>query len=336
MALTHVLVVLVACAVVGVFSQTTCNCVSSCNGVRPGKYQSCNSTCGFGRCFYPAYLKVGTCASGKNWNDQQAKCLIGATCPASVVPCQNGGTCVPFELGYSCACPPTATGNLCQTTQGLCVNNPCVAGATCVDTTVKNKASFACQCPSGLSGCVNYANPCDSNPCVNGGSCYAAGTSFTCSCTNGWGGTTCSTVINACSGNPCSNGGTCKLSTNADGFTCTCTSDYTGSSCDDEVDGCNNPSNPCQNGGSCFSNLSQFSCTCPAGFTGNVCQAATQACSSSPCQNGGTCTGTSTTFTCACAAGFTGTQCQSQAAVCSSNPCSGKQCCTNPTGYTCQ
>lgn len=337
MALTHVLVVLVACGVVGVFSQSTCNCVTSCNNVRPGKYVSCNNTCGFARCFYPPFLRQGSCSAGRNFDDSTAKCSTTTTTCPQAVPCQNGGTCVPLRLSYFCACPPTATGNLCQTVQGLCVKNPCVNGATCVDTTVKGKASFTCNCPSNLAGCVNYANPCDSSPCANGGECYAAGTDFTCSCTNGWGGVTCRDAITACSGSPCSNGGTCRVSTNADGFTCTCTADYRGSTCDDLVDGCSNPSNPCQNGGTCFSNLSVFSCTCAPGFTGNTCQTTTQACSSSPCQNGGTCTGTSTTFTCSCLPGFTGNQCQSQAAVCTSNPCgTGKQCCTQPSGYTCQ
>ncbi len=44
-------------------------------------------------------------------------------------------------------------------------------------------------CPP--TGCT--AGPCSPNPCQNGGSCAPAGTSFTCTCADGWSGTTCAT-----------------------------------------------------------------------------------------------------------------------------------------------
>nr|XP_054760788.1 P-selectin-like [Lytechinus pictus] len=52
-------------------------------------------------------------------------------------------------------------------------------------------------------------SPCYSNPCINGGTCNVNGSSFICTCPEGYIGTTCDEEFNPCDSNPCMNGGSC-------------------------------------------------------------------------------------------------------------------------------
>ncbi|XP_019618930.1 PREDICTED: protein jagged-1-like [Branchiostoma belcheri] len=53
-----------------------------------------------------------TCLCDSGWNGTYCDTLIDS-CDSN--PCLSGGTCVNEENGYSCICPPTATGNICET-----------------------------------------------------------------------------------------------------------------------------------------------------------------------------------------------------------------------------
>ena len=71
-------------------------------------------------------------------------------------------------------------------------------------------SSFTCTCREGFTGDTCEGNACAVNPCLNGGTCtpQTDGSSFTCACPNGFTGATCES--NACAPNPCQNGDTCE------------------------------------------------------------------------------------------------------------------------------
>ena len=73
-----------------------------------------------------------------------------------------------------------------------------------------------------------FSDLCDPNPCQNGGACNYESVGFSCSCTEGYTGDTCTEVL-YCHPNPCQNEGACFEVDS--GFECTCTSGFAGETC---------------------------------------------------------------------------------------------------------
>lgn len=63
--------------------------------------------------------------------------------------CQNGATCHSGAAGFTCECPPTASGVLCENT-GLCAFKACPATANC--TVIDQLGIAICVCPTGFQG----------------------------------------------------------------------------------------------------------------------------------------------------------------------------------------
>lgn len=70
--------------------------------------------------------------------------------------------------------------------------DPTCNGQGCLPTAAPCDSTLDCCAGSCVSGtCVD---PCSPNPCQNGGTCAASGSSFTCTCTGGYTGSTCETA----------------------------------------------------------------------------------------------------------------------------------------------
>lgn len=85
--------------------------------------------------------------------------LIGQFCTEDVnecdlMPnsCQNGGTCLNTQGGYTCVCVNGWSGDDCSKNIDDCVNAACHLGSTCHD----RVASFFCECPPGRTGLYFY------------------------------------------------------------------------------------------------------------------------------------------------------------------------------------
>ncbi|XP_072051703.1 uncharacterized protein [Amphiura filiformis] len=200
---------------------------------------------------------------------------------------------------------PPSTSTMSKTTTDIddCNPNPCQNGGSCSD----GVDSYTCSCTDGYTGttCNTNIDDCNPNPCQNEGSCSDGVGSYTCSCTDGYTGTTCNTNIDDCIPNPCQNGGRC--SDGVDSYTCSCTDGYTGTTCNTNIDDCN--PNPCQNGGSCSDGVDSYTCSCTDGYTGTTCNTNIDDCNPNPCQNGGSCSDGVDSYTCSCTDGYTGTTC---------------------------
>jgi len=173
------------------------------------------------------------------------------------------------------------------------------------------------------------------------------GSSFECTCRQGYTGLTCSTNINECASQPCQNNGRCLDLVN--GFACQCSGFFVGARCEQAFNFC--ADGPCATGSTCVSNSGNFTCLCPAGKAGSLCEKDVEACGSMPCRNGGLCVneGTSGEFRCLCLGGFTGRLCEATIDYCASpllvqcvtTPClSGCQnnatCVSSAAGFSCK
>ncbi|KRZ80520.1 Protocadherin Fat 1 [Trichinella papuae] len=132
----------------------------------------------------------------------------------SIQPCLNGGSCVGRgSFGFTCLCPARYFGTYCEIDRTPCLSSPCQNGATCIN--LFN--DFQCRCAklfigrtcserkTTTSGDVEE-DVCASSPCANGGQCLLNDqhinlnndnaddeeSKFTCNCTAGWTGRTCS------------------------------------------------------------------------------------------------------------------------------------------------
>ncbi|XP_071848270.1 uncharacterized protein [Apostichopus japonicus] len=270
-----------------------------------------NFLCLYGSCAVSNNVAICTCYYGwKGDNcDEYDYCLSQ--------PCQNGGSCGNLISGFVCDCPEGYGGSTCSSETNPCAasNNPCVYGSC---QAFINGTTY-CICNGGWTGDnCNEIDYCFTSPCENNGVCSNnADNGFTCSCLDGYTGSTCSIVVNqACVSNPCQNFGSC-LELSGGGYYCNCIPEFSGPTCSDATESCN--SNPCENFGTCIERSDGsggYYCNCPPEFTGETCSFVMIA--NDQCQNGGTSLGTSgDSFICRCLPEYSGLRCEDE----SSNPC---------------
>ncbi|CAH1789732.1 unnamed protein product, partial [Owenia fusiformis] len=129
-----------------------------------------------------------TCICHPGYSGTHCELDSNVSDPCDSSPCTNGGTCASSSGGtsFSCSCPTSHTGDLCEL-ESPCHPNPCEnSGACTVDWIVRQKRdveeiprgpddvyNFTCQCTDGYSGakCDITDDPCTSNPCQNGATC---------------------------------------------------------------------------------------------------------------------------------------------------------------------
>ena len=83
-------------------------------------------------------------------------------------PCQNGATCLDFEVGFMCMCVSGWAGHLCENNINKCTANSCLNGGTCMDLL----DDFRCECPLAFTGksCETDIQECSLfMPCEHGG-----------------------------------------------------------------------------------------------------------------------------------------------------------------------
>ena len=98
--------------------------------------------------------------------------------------------------------------------------------------------SYYGRLPESHEGCDSYTDPCCVEPCANAGlctpctthDCIAMRIAFTCSCADGFTGSTCEINADECASQPCQNGGACV--DGARSYTCLCADGFTGSNCE--------------------------------------------------------------------------------------------------------
>ena len=234
--------------------------------------------------------------------------------------CQNNGTCVDTDHGFSCDCTPGYTGATCESEV---VPDPCslpLCGETGTCTRVRGGLLAMCRCYQGYEGkrcekvidyCQMAEKPCQHGTCLNS-------TTPTCACDPGYSGAQCETRVDYCT---CQNDGTCINRFDLNTFLCDCPAGFEGNNCENRIiDPC--VSNPCSNGGTCTKiSVTDFRCTCHGGYAGVLCDSEVDHCRHSPCRNGGTCTSFETTYNCTCSRGFWGKKCRKKNNPCRPNPC---------------
>ncbi|KAK3090083.1 hypothetical protein FSP39_009008 [Pinctada imbricata] len=218
--------------------------------------------------------------------------------------CQNGGTCVSQELGYTCNCVPGYRGNNCEEEINECEGKPCLNNGTCKD--LLN--DFSCTCHPGYEGkkCEENVDECMSAPCNNNGTCVDLVNDYTCNCPDGFEGPTCGVMKDLCESGPCMNDGSCRSLVG--GYECSCLTGFEGSNCEINIQECS--SSPCDNGASCVDGIGTFRCICVPGYTGKQCQTEIDECASSPCPGDATCVDAIDGFVCRCKKGFAGDLCE--------------------------
>nr|KAG5713679.1 hypothetical protein BaRGS_024727 [Batillaria attramentaria] len=260
----------------------------------------------------------------------QSDCLAVDQCQNQ--PCAAGASCVNHHRFYQCLCPPGHTGVLCDKTVNECDSQPCVNGGVCSDGVDVN--SYTCDCPAGYEGrnCEFGTDECNPDPCVHG-LCVDQHLTFTCRCHAGYKGERCDVDIDDCAEAPCQNGGIC-LDLVA-GFQCDCSgTGFAGRLCEAEVDECRESS--CLNGATCTDLINGFLCTCQPGFNGESCEHNIDDCNPNPCHNGAVCLDGANSSSCICQPGYTGPHCDQEVDECMSSPCKNGAACTDVVnGFTC-
>ncbi|XP_078670160.1 uncharacterized protein LOC144910683 isoform X25 [Branchiostoma floridae x Branchiostoma belcheri] len=344
-----------------VHQNRTCNDEDNCGD------RSDERGCPTGACKSSPCMNGASCC---DLGDDEFSCLCrlgyhGETCGnftdpcASESRCENGGTCMRWEMGgdtppeYSCQCPPHFTGVTCEIPlPTVCDENTCENGGRCVTIPMPcmegsgDCPEFRCVCPAGVTGyrCEFAIGMCEEESCFNDGECMQVPCKdyYSCECRNGTAGARCeSTGIIDCSEPDvfwCDNG-MCVHQNR------TCNDE---DNCGDRSDerGCPTgacKSSPCMNGASCCDlGDDKFSCLCRLGYHGDTCGNFTDPCASpdNPCANGGTCMSMDvgdgdgdsvrSEYSCQCPPGFTGMTCEIPLpTVCDENTCeNGGRCVT--------
>ena len=74
--------------------------------------------------------------------------VVTPYCASEQTLCQNGGSCLEEPGGYSCLCPPTHTGSMCEQ-ESNCESVPCYNGGTCSSL---DDGGYGCRCSEGFDG----------------------------------------------------------------------------------------------------------------------------------------------------------------------------------------
>nr|ABG00198.1 Delta [Paracentrotus lividus] len=302
----------------------SCDSPNSCrceNGYKGAACDQCETYAGCqrGTCTVP-----GECICESGWG--------GILCDRDLnycthqQPCMNGGTCRnEGPLSFQCYCPPSFTGQTCETAEAC----PCLNGGTCRS----GPDGYTCLCPGGYTGdtCERQVPRCEANMCMNGSTCTETTEGYRCACQEGFIGTHCE-IRDHCSSSPCRNGATC-LNNNV-AYQCRCPDGFRGDQCEENL--C--ATHGCENGGTCRAESDSVHCDCPLGFNGDHCQFNVDDCVTSPCKNGGTCIDSVNDYRCECAFGFGGPNCSDRFTHCDGdNPCANGGTCMRDVmgGFMC-
>ncbi|PVD38421.1 hypothetical protein C0Q70_01036 [Pomacea canaliculata] len=243
-------------------------------------------------------------------------------CPPGQYPV-NSTSCSPCPRGYyktltsyyKCTeCPDDTT----TSSTGSSASTDCIplTSPACENggTPIIYFHEFTCTCPEGYYGttCENWIDPCAPNPCYNYGSCIRQGINYTCWCPPGFTGNQCQVDSqNNCQNNTCSDIRFCRDKINSADCVCPSVGNYTGPQCAVPQDLCS--SSPCKNGATCqnFPGV-RYTCKCQPGYTGSTCETLIDQCAlnSHGCLYGGQCTNGINNYTCSCQQSYQGSHCQ--------------------------